>query len=203
MNQTETIVMPLLQAPTPESLWQMRAVLVEAGLSPDRPTSAVLTRFHHFLSNVKANMTDEAFSELASYLDVAAVGTVALQHLLLQDPSSPAFWKGLGLGILSEGLMVMASRQYIKGAQAELVSVVEQGAWDAYQGLWQLSVERQPALEPAARRQHLEQLLAPVHEPKLESVLKTALIGRIFQSLLLLRLAQEDIFPLAERQADA
>lgn len=109
-------------------------------------------------------MSAHEYSKLASLLDIGAVGGVAVQSLIESDMAEGDFWKRLLAGGFSESLMVLASRQYVKAFKAEIASICQSAAWYLFGELWQLSVQHQTELEPAARRQHIETLLAPIRQ---------------------------------------
>lgn len=188
MNNSLSLV---LSSPTPAVLWQLRADLLEGGLPPDAPALAVLDNFFAFLNELSASMSAHEYSKLASLLDIGAVGGVAVQSLIESDMAEGDFWKRLLAGGFSESLMVLASRQYVKAFKAEIASICQSAAWYLFGELWQLSVQHQTELEPAARRQHIETLLAPIRQKEVDDVVKAILIGRLFQTLLLLRLPME------------
>jgi len=123
-----------------------------------------------------------------SMLDIGAVGAVALENLVTSDPED--FWKGLVLGGIAEGLMVAASRQYVKGWEVETALVHSQAAWYLTEALWRASSEMQPDLQPEQRWEAIQTLLAPAHDPDVPAPAKAVLLGRIFQVLLITYLAR-------------
>jgi hypothetical protein len=178
----------VMTAPTPVSLWQLRGDLLQSGLPHDASVLAVLDRFYQFLNELAASTSAHEYSRLASLLDIGAMGGVVVGSLLETRTSVAELWQRLLLGGLSESLMVMASRQYIKGAKAEMQGVYRAAAWYLYRELWHLSQQYQPELEAAERRQHIESLLAPVQRDSVHDTAKAVLIGRLFQLLLLAHL---------------
>lgn len=185
MNQSITAV---FTQPSCETLCALQADLLQSGHAPDASLLSLLDQFFTFLNELSASMSAREFSHLATLLDIGAVGGVAVQNLLeTDDPAN--IWKRVLAGGLSEGLMVLASRQYVKSAEAGLVSVYRQAGWTIYRELWQLSSQLQPDQDPVQRRQSLDQLLAPVHDDAVPGPVKAALLGRLFQLLLLTHLA--------------
>ncbi|RMG95339.1 MAG: hypothetical protein D6706_12135 [Chloroflexi bacterium] len=186
-NEQQTISHPTLIAvfsqPTPAALWALRGELLVAGLSPETAVFPILTQFYQFLASLRSSLDAHQYSKFASLLDIGAVGGVALESLL-QKGSSSDFWQRLLAGGLSEGLMVMASRQYIKAFQAEMTAVYDTNAWFLYDAFWQLATTMQPQTPPQERRDLLDHLFAPIHNPNLDNSLKAALLGRLYQILL-------------------
>ncbi len=189
MNETITAV---FTQPSCETLCALQANLLQAGYAPDAPLLGVLDQFFTFLNELSASMSAREYSHLATMFDIGAVGGVAVQNLLeTDDPAN--IWKRVLAGGLSEGLMVLASRQYVKSAEASIISVYRSAGWFIYRELWRLSSQLQPDQDPAQRRQSLDQLLAPVHDDAVPGPFKAALLGRLFQMLLLTNFAVNGI----------
>jgi hypothetical protein len=131
-------------------------------------------------------MTARQYSELASRMDMSAIGVLALQDIVSEQQE---LWKNLLLGSLSEGLMVLASRQYIKAWEQELRSVHRHAAWTLYGVLWQVSRRYQPEMSSAQRRELIEASLAPALDENTSFDARTLLTARFFQMLLLLLVA--------------
>jgi hypothetical protein len=179
----------VLTQPSTDTLWQLRGDLLQAGLPADSPAWRVLDKFYAFINELSASMSAHEFSKLATMLDIGAVGGVAIQNLLESDLKPAELWKRLLAGGVSEGLMVLASRQYVKGAKAGMMGVCRATAWELYGEFWQLSAQLQPELDPTTRRQLVNNLLAPIHDDAVPEVVKIGLNGRLFQILLLAQLS--------------
>jgi hypothetical protein len=145
--------------------------------------SAVAREFYLYLSDLQSTLSARQYNDLASRLDIGAVGTLALQDILVEQEN---LWKNLILGGIGEGLMVLASRQYVKAWEQEIESVHRRAAWALYDGLWQLSRQYQPDLSPAKRQTLIESTLAPALDENTPSEAKIVLLLRLFQTSLLL-----------------
>ncbi|MCB8922033.1 MAG: hypothetical protein H6662_10645 [Ardenticatenaceae bacterium] len=189
MNDTLTAV---FSTPSCDTLCTLRADWLQAGYAPGAPLLGVLDQYFVFLNELSASMSAREYSHLATMFDIGAVGGVALQNLLETDDLAN-LWKRLLAGGISEGLMVLASRQYVKAAETEIVSVYRNAGWYVYRALWQLSAQLQPDADPAQRRQVLDRLLAPVHDDAVPGPAKAVLLGRLFQLLLLAHLAANGV----------
>ena len=184
MLELHTALQEILSQPTPDALIRLQGTLlgaVEEGEVRERALE-VTGQFYHYLSDLKSKLSSRTYSELASMLDVGAVGAVALGNLAAGEPGS--FWKRLLVGGIAEGLMVAASRQYVKGWIEEAGLVHSQAAWYLTEALWHVSSEMQPDLPPEQRWEAIRELLAPVHDPDVPAPEKAVLLGRIFQILL-------------------
>lgn len=173
--------------PSPSGLWQARGELLQLGVPPDASVWPVLDEYYDFLNELVASATAREYSHFASLLDIGAVGAVALQNLLAAEEGA-LLWQRVLVGGLSEGLMVLAARQYVKAWEGELSALFHGAAWNLFWHLWQLSLELRPELSPLARRAHLDELLSPLRAEESGGTVKAALTTRLYQLLLLIHL---------------
>ena len=190
MLDLQQAIQPILTLPTPQALITLQGALLALDGESEAQEQAleVTSRFFTYLSDLKSKITSRNYSEMASKLDIGAVGAVALENIWTSR--SDDLWKGLTLGSIAEGLMVAASRQYIKGWEVETALVHSQAAWYLAEALWRASSEMQPELQPEQRWEAIQNLLAPAHEPDVPAPEKALLLGRIFQLLLITYLAR-------------
>lgn len=180
----------VLTRPTPETLWRLRAELLEQGVRGDSRLLATVDEFYRFMNRLVASSTAREYSHIASILDMAAVAGVAVQNLIEQKDGR-AWWQRFVAGAVSEGMMVLAARQYVKAWEVEMRSDYNAAAWYLAQEYWQLSVDLQPDLPPAERLALIEELFGPLADVRVAGSMKVGLIGRLFQILLLARLQSE------------
>jgi hypothetical protein len=177
---------PVLQEPAPAGLIDLQGALLASGQGGPMLDRAleIAGQFHTYLCELESKISARDLSELASRLDMGAVGMVALENLV--GDKGDKLWQDLLLGGLGEILMVAASRQYVRAWQVETGPVHRSAAWYLARVLWQLSQELQPALPDAQRWQSVQSLLAPAHDANVPGEAKALLLGRIFQLLLLI-----------------
>ncbi len=190
MPTLQDAIRPILSLPTPEALVALQGALLacsQEGETVDRALK-VAGHFYDYLSELKSKIAARDYSEMASRLDIGAVGAVALENLLCAEKDR--FWQQLIMGGLAEGLMVAASRQYIKGWEVETGLVHSRAVWVLAEALWRASHEMQPGLPAEQRWQAIQSLLAPAYDPGVPAPEKAILLGRIFQILLITHLAQ-------------
>lgn len=189
MKRVQDVLPSILSKPTPADLITLQGALLasnQRGEAVERPLE-IAGQFHAYLGELESKITARDYSELASRLDIGAVGAVALENLIAGDKEG--FWARLLLGGLGEVLMIAASRQYIKAWEAETGQVHTHAAWQLTEALWRTSTEMQPDLPPEERWQAIQSLLAPVYAADVPAPDKAVLLGRIFQVLLLTHLA--------------
>ena len=190
MESLQEAVLGIMSRPKPEDFIQLQGLLLMYGHKGEAVDRAleIAGRFYAYLGDLQSKMEAKDYSEVASRLDIAAVGIVALENMVAKERET--FWQRLLLGGLGEALMVGASRQYIKGWQAEAGLAHKDAAWYLTGALWDASLEMQPLLPPEKRWQAIQALLAPAYDPQVPTPAKALLLGRIFQVLLLTYLAQ-------------
>jgi hypothetical protein len=180
----------VLTAPAVEGLWALRAELLEAGLPQDSRIWPVVDEFQKFLDELATSSTSRDYSELASKLDIGAVSGVVLENVIEKEGAEELGLRLLA-GLLSEGLMVAATRQHVKAWGTELDAVYRRSAWFLYGELWRWAQELKPDLPASERRHLLDRLLSPVHSDETAGLSKATLIGLLFQVLLLSYLSSE------------
>ena len=184
MQSLETV----LRRPDPAALVALQeALLLEAAPSPQRDRCLALAgEFHRYQLELQGRLSARQYSELASWLDIAAVGLVAFEDLIRGMATG---WRDLLVGLASESIMAIGSRQYIKAWTAELGPIHAAAAWTLREALWRLSEETQPDLEPASRLAAVQSLM-PEALGQAQSSAQAMVLGRLFQILLLIRLGQ-------------
>lgn len=180
----------LLTEPTPADLVGLQTRLLAAESDPSRAAAArralaVAGEFHTYLTELEAKSSARQYSELASLLDIGAVGGVALENL---TEAGESLLQRMLLGGLSESLMVLASRQYVKAWGREMRPVYLRAAWFLRGELWRLSVAGRPDMAVEERAALVDGLLAPALDDAADQVC-VALLGRLFQVLLVIHLA--------------
>jgi hypothetical protein len=150
----------------------------------------VIEEFRRFLDHLATSSTSREYSELASKLDIGAVGGVVLEHALETEDAGELAQRLLA-GLVSEGLMVLATRQHVKAWESEMGGVFRNAAWYLYGELWRWSERQKPDQSPGERRRLLDRLFAPVLSEDTPESQKAVTLGLLFQLLLVSRLSGE------------
>jgi hypothetical protein len=190
MMELRPVIQQILTAPTPAALWELYGRLLAVGADPS--LIDLVGVFYHYLHDLKSKADARQYSELASLLDIGAVGGVAVQNLIGGHGAGDGaddLMKRFLMGTVSESLMVLASRQYVRGWQSELHSVHSQATWFLARELWQISADMQPGLPAGERWAHIDRLLAPARDPDTRNEVKAVFLGWLFQIVLLRKLA--------------
>ena len=176
----------VLQRPTPAALLDLQGALLASGVTGPavERTIEITGQFHAYLCELESKIAARDYSELASRLDIGAVGMVAVENLVANKDEK--LLQRLLAGGLGEGLMVAASRQYVKAWQVEAGLVHRNAAWFLARVLWDVSREMQPEMPDGQRWQMVQSLLAPAHDAGVPEPGKALLVGRVYQLLLFL-----------------
>jgi hypothetical protein len=186
--QLEDALQPILHRPTPAALVALQGALLASTprAEGNRRALEIAGQFHAYLCELESKITAQEYSELASRLDMGAVGLVALENLVGERGEN--FMLDLLLGGLGEILMVAASRQYVKAWRVETGAVYQKAVWVLSEALWNVSSDLQPNLPAEERWSAIQSLLAPALQAQVPAPQKALLVGRIFQLLLAIQL---------------
>lgn len=196
----------VLTAPTTDALWRLRADLLEIGLAAESEVWSLLADFHDYLDRLVTTASSRDLSHLASKLDISAISGVILERIAEKGEDSDRAVR-LVSGMLSEGLMALATRQHVKAWSGELAALHRSAAWRLYEHLWRWTERLKPELSSDARRQLIDRLTAPIRSEEATGTDSAVLIGRLFQILLLWALGEElkgvDLSRVADRSPGA
>lgn len=189
MESLQDALHAIMTRPTPGSLVALQGALLASERQGETVERSLETarRFHVYLCELESKITARDYSDLASRLDILAMGAVALESVVTAEKDK--FWQRLFLGGLGESLMVAASRQYVRAWEAETGLVHREAAWYLTDELWRLSSQMQPEISSEQRWQGIQSLISPAYDADVPAPAKAVLLGRVFQILLLTHLA--------------
>lgn len=202
----DDLLQRILSEPSPDDLWQLHPYLLALDTPGAVPARELTRMFYCYLSCVRSKLTSKQYSTLAAWLAAGSIGVISLKDVIEAAPSD---WPGLIGNLLAGGLAgsleLLSTRQHVKAWQTEFMSVHEEAVWHLYAMLWQLSVEAQPDLAAEKRQALIDPLLTAVRNPQLDGMARMAVIIRLFQVLLVIRLAplfksMQSPHPSAEQQ---
>ena len=178
----------VLRQPQPAALVALQeALLMDVAPSPQRDGALELVHhFYRYQTDLQTMLSARQYSELASWLDVTAVGLVAFEELMRGSATN---LRDLLIATASEGAMVLGSRQYIKSWTVEVGPIHAEAAWTLREALWRLSEDTQPDLAPALRLDAVRRML-PESLSQAPNSAQAVVIGRLFQTLLLIRVGR-------------
>ena len=185
----EPLLLQILTNPSPESVWTLQPYLLTLATPEADATRDLARMFYCYLSSVRSKLSSKQYSELAARLAASSIGVIAV-HEMVQVLGSDRrhTFDTLLTGGLSSVLEAISTLQHVKAWNIELVSVYEEAIWNLYGALWQLSVEMQPDLSAEQRQALIDHLMAAVRHADLTPAARVAVVIRLFQILLVLRL---------------
>jgi hypothetical protein len=120
-------------------------------------------------------------------MDMCAVGGVVAENLI---HSGERLLERVLVGGLSEALMVLASRQYVKAFNKDLDAFCRQVEWQLRAHLWRFSAARRPQMPAPERALLVEALFTPLRKQDSLTAARPVVFGWLFQILLLCSVAE-------------
>jgi hypothetical protein len=185
-----TILQRVLTEPTSGDLLSLQTIVLsweEKAASPlareqAATALALLGDFYAYLVGLESKLEAHAFAELASKMDMGAVGGVVIENVL---STGEKLLERILVGGFSEALMVLASRQYVKAFNRDLEAFYQQVAWQLRAHLWRFSAARRPGLAPSERAHLIDSLFAPILDREVRCDATPVVLGCLFQVLLI------------------
>lgn len=190
----EQLLERILATPTADDLWALNPHLLALEGPEAEAARDVARLFYCYLSCVTGKLTSKEHSSSAAHLAAGSVGVIAL-HEVLESLAADRVRaiSNLLSGGLAATLETLSTFQHVKAWEREFASVHEEAVWHLYRLLWELSCEAQPELPFARRRALIDGLLAVIRGEQLEAGARVAVVIRLFQVLLAIR-----VIPLLE-----
>ncbi len=184
----EQLLERTLTTPTADDLWALHPHLLALEGPEAEHARDVARLFYCYMSCVTGKLTSKEHSSSAAHLAAGSVGVIALHEVLesLVTDRQRAI-SNLLSGGLAATLETLSTFQHVKAWEREFASVHEETVWHLYRLLWELSCEAQPDLPFARRRALIDGLLATVRSGQLEAGARVAVVVRLFQVLLAVR----------------
>lgn len=197
----EQLLERILATPTADDLWALNPHLLALEGPEAEAARDVARLFYCYLSCVTGKLTSKEHSSSAAHLAAGSVGVIAL-HEVLESLAADRVRaiSNLLSGGLAATLETLSTFQHVKAWEREFASVHEEAVWHLYRLLWELSCEAQPELPFARRRALIDGLLAVIRGEQLEAGARVAVVIRLFQVLLAIRVAPL-LETLREREA--
>ncbi len=180
----------ILREPSPGDLWTLHPYLL-ALQSPEAEIARDLAgSFYNYLTEVESKLTSKQYSSLAAMLQVGAISVLAGQDVVeALMTGNPQAIGELLTGGLAAVLETVSNFQSVKAWETEFSSTHNSAVWELYAALWRISMEMQPDLPVDKRQILINKLLEPARNLDLSDGIRMAVIIRLFQLLLAIRLA--------------
>ena len=166
-----------------------------AGGDGDRAKSAsaaldAVSRFYSFGLEVGGFAKSSQSASQASLFDLASVGVLGVENVLTAEHSSLMRYLMSGL---SEGLMFLASRQYVAGSNAVLEATYKAHALTVRDALWSLAMDFRGSGDLSSikeAREAIDALFAKFDDPSVPLPAKVSLLYQLYGLVAIVRCAQ-------------
>jgi len=149
-----------------------------------------VSHFYSFGVEVGGFERSSRSARQASLFDLASVGVLGIENVLTAENRSLMRYLMSGL---SEGLMFLASRQYVAGSEAILEGTYKSNALAVRDALWSLAKDFRSTEDLASIRQAREAvdaLFARLDDPNVPLHTKVSLLHQLYGLVAIVRCAQ-------------
>ena len=149
-----------------------------------------LSRFYTFGVEIGGFERSAKTASQASLFDLASVGVLGIENILTAENRSLMRYLMSGL---SEGLMFLASRQYVAGSEAILLGTYKSNALSVRDALWTLAQDFRSTEDLAsirAARAAIDDLFAKLDAPEVPLHAKVSLLHQLYALVAVVRCAQ-------------
>lgn len=149
-----------------------------------------LSCFYSFGVEIGGFQRSSNMANQASLFDLASVGVLGIENILTAEHKSLMRYLMSGL---SEGLVFLASRQYVAGSEAILEGTYKAHSLQVRDGLWALAKDFRSTEDLAAIREArdaVDALFAKLNEPGVPLHIRVALLHQLYGLIAIVRCAQ-------------
>jgi len=149
-----------------------------------------LSHFYSFGVEIGGFQRASKTANQASMFDLASVGVLGIENILTAENRSLMRYLMSGL---SEGLMFLASRQYVAGSEAVLEGTYKSNALVVRDALWALAKDFRATedLEDIREaREAIDALFAKLDDPAVDLHMKVSLLHQLYGLVSIVRCAQ-------------
>ncbi len=168
---------------------------LEAREDAERAKSAgaaldAVSRFYSFGAEVTGFSISNKTANRASLYDLASVGVLGVENILTAEHKSLMRFLMSGL---SEGLMYLGSREYVRGSTAVLEATYKAHALNVRDALWSLAMDFRGSEDLGSireARQAIDALFAKFDDASVPVPAKVALLYQLYGLVAIVRCAQ-------------
>ena len=149
-----------------------------------------VSRFYTFGVEVGGFERSSRTASQASLFDLASVGVLGIENILTAEQRSLMRYLMSGL---SEGLMYLASRQYVAGSDAVLEGTYKSNVLAVRDALWSLAGDFRASEDLASIRQvreSIDDLFAKLDDPAVSLHQRVAMLHQLYGLVAIVRCAQ-------------
>ena len=146
-----------------------------------------VSRYLEFSLDVRGFTRSRQAAETASLFDLASVGVLAVENVLSAEKRTPM---RILMSGLAEGLMFLASRQYVRGGDAILETTYRAHALELQDELWALAMEfrEREGLEAIRRaRASIDAVFQKLEDPSVPPATKVGVLQLLYGLAVIIR----------------
>jgi len=146
-----------------------------------------VSRLYQFTVEVQGFAASRQAAETASMFDMGSIGVLGIENVLTAEKPTPM---RLLMSGLSEGLMFLASRQYVKGSNEVLAATYRTHGMILQDQLWSLASDLRGAEDLSAireARRSIDGLFGKLADPLVPVAAKVAVLHGLYVLVALLR----------------
>jgi hypothetical protein len=189
--------------PDPSAIWELRssaqalgayletrAQIKNKGLAKSacEDIVAIGKDLYDYANEIRQHVSAKGYTQIATLFDLVAIGGLAIQDLTNGKWMN---WKNVLTSATSEGSVLLASVQYIKAAEANLVATVKNHTLIVSDHLWATTVRLKKGMSPVEiveTRRGLDKFFAQISSQAMPLELRVALLFQLYTILLKSRL---------------
>ncbi len=149
-----------------------------------------ISAFYSFGVEIGGFQRSRDTANRASLFDLASVGVLGIENILTAENKSLMRYLMSGL---SEGLMFLASRQYVAGSQSVLEGMYKSNALEVRDALWSLAQDFRSTEDLASIREArdaIDELFGKLEAPDVELRTKVSLLHQLYGVVAIIRCAR-------------
>lgn len=183
-NSLRSTLSRILVAPAVGDLWQLQSELLMIGGEEALKAREVAGAFHSFLRDLQSKGASRGASRWGAILETASVASVGLQEMLVEqeDPL-----RRIVASSVTGMLEVAAAAKNVEAWEVETSLVPYDVGWYLYGEMWEVSKNGRPELGDEERKDMMDRTFAPVMSPDVEGKVKSAVLLRLFMTVLAAR----------------
>jgi hypothetical protein len=168
----------VLKEPTPQNLWKLHPSLLVIDHPSADAASNIAGQFFRYLSLIQSKLESRQFPILATTLAISGTGIGMAENIFSSRKTNI-------MELLVDGLRValdtLSTYQFVRQWEPDFATLHDTAVWDLYRSFWQLSEDLQPDLDTTKRVELLDDLFRAVRDPESDGSLRLALLVRLFQ----------------------
>ncbi len=149
-----------------------------------------ISHFYAFGVEIGGFQRSSKSASQASMFDLASVGVLGIENILTAENRNLMRYLMSGL---SEGLMYLASRQYVAGSEAVLEGTYKSNSLQVRDGLWALARDFRATEDLGAIREArdaIDGLFAKLNDPSVPLHARVSLLHQLYGLIAIVRCAQ-------------